>query len=221
MSDQSLCMSLRAITEINVSSEATLLVHTFADNSWFWGENTPPTAVKSTVATTLSTGHVREGDKDNDTQKDKDKDKDKAKERPTDRALILWMDDETSEHRGYVDELKTIEKNFDVHFSSSYAQGEKYLLEHKNEIQVSHRFLIICRGFYQNEKKNPFDLLQFLDRHELKNQPTIVFTGNKTRLTERLDNDAKANGMTFWKRCLEVTDEKNEFISKITYYLKR
>lgn len=132
---------------------------------------------------------------------------------------IIWIDRKTSEN---VELAKLFESkdHVQVEFCEKYSDGEKFLCEHENLLRSSNRCLIICRGYFPDEKKNAFDLIEFLDRNRLRNVPLIVFTQDQKGLMEHLEKQAATSKIHQWKSRLEVTNERDDFISRLKFFIE-
>lgn len=141
------------------------------------------------------------------------------KERSED-FLILWIDENNQEHEGYV---KKFEKFGRIHvdFKETYDDAVHYLVNNRVKIQSYRGFLIICRGYYRNENKNPLDLLKYLDQHGFCNQPIVVFTTRKMNLIKRFDEEAKQKGLREWRHAIEITIDDSDLIPRVKYYIER
>lgn len=131
------------------------------------------------------------------------------------RSFILWMDRKSNDINRIEQQLN---RNSDVRidFADTYTHAEEHLLRNKNKInKPSSKFLIICRGFYREENKNPIDLLQFLDRHGLSHIPVIAFTQDKSGLMGHLERQASSMRLNDWRQRVFVTSSSEELIRKV------
>ena len=141
-------------------------------------------------------------------------------ERRKEKLRVLWIDRRTNEN----DQLaKAMTKRFDLRldFAETFADAEKYLQENKESLRSSFRFVIICRGYFPEEKKNPMDLHETLLRLKLGRIPILVYTNDVTGLKQHLDQQSKAMKFARWKDRFEMTNDRDQLVSKVKALLNK
>ena len=115
------------------------------------------------------------------------------------------------------------EKQFgiEMNFAEKYSDGEKYLNENKENLRFAFRFVIICRGYYSDEKKNAMNLHEYLSQLKLGRIPILIYTTDPTGLTEHFQKQSEQMNFPQWKSRFEITNDQNEFISKIKFYFEK
>ncbi|CAF3509485.1 unnamed protein product [Rotaria socialis] len=152
-------------------------------------------------------------------QSNVDSDKHRSHKRETTRdeeraVFVLWIDKKSTENT-HVMEKFTSGTNITVDFRETYSSAEAHLSKIKDRIQSSSNFLIICRGFYKYENKNPLNLLRFLNDNGLDYVPVIVFTQDKDGLLHHFKSQASSIGVRDWEHRLFITSSSEELITKI------
>ena len=133
---------------------------------------------------------------------------------------ILWID-ENSEENSHLAKKFHMGTKAEIQFFKRFADGLAYLQQHKDSIRSSpSKYLLICRGYYRNENKNPLDLLQNLDRYQLSNVPIIVFTQDKSGLLGHLYQQAASLGIDDWEERLQITNDAGEFASIVKHLIR-
>ncbi|CAF3912106.1 unnamed protein product, partial [Rotaria magnacalcarata] len=128
--------------------------------------------------------------------------------------FVLWIDKESIENTHFVSKL-TSEKDVRVDFRETYSSGEAYISAIKNKIKSPSSFLIICRGYYREENKNPLNLLRFLNYNNLRHVPVIVFTQDKNGLLSHFHNQASSMDTRDWQQRLFITSSSAELITEV------
>lgn len=130
------------------------------------------------------------------------------------RSFILWIDRKDNDS-SRIEQQLTHDRDVKIEFRETYSHAEEYLLTNRQKIsKQTSNFLIICRGFYRDENKNPIDLLQLLDWHGLGCVPVIVFTQNKLGLMVHLEKQALPMRISNWQERLFITDRFDELIKE-------
>lgn len=129
------------------------------------------------------------------------------------KSFILWIDAK-SPPNAHTEQRLTTSMDVQVDFRETYAEGERHLSRIKNRIKPS-TFLIICRGYYKTEDKNPLDLLQFLNQQGLRQILVIVYTQNKSDVMYYLQRQAPSMYINDWKERLFITDRSDDLIDKV------
>ncbi|CAF4520062.1 unnamed protein product [Rotaria socialis] len=128
--------------------------------------------------------------------------------------FVLWIDKKNIENTHIVNKL-TSEKNVTVDFRETYSSGEAHISTIKNKIKSPSTFLIICRGHYKDENKNPLNLLRFLNYNSLRHVPVIVFTQDKNGLQNHFHNQASSMDTRDWQQRLFITSSSDELIMEV------
>ncbi|UJR17166.1 hypothetical protein I4U23_004062 [Adineta vaga] len=127
---------------------------------------------------------------------------------------VLWIDQQNEDNLRIVKQLTNNNKT-EMLFCETLSKAENYLWDHMNEMKLSSKFQIICRGYYKSENKNPLNLLQFLNNYGLHHIPILVFTQDKAGLKHHLQNQAPLFNLNDWQYRLVITDTPEELIQKI------
>lgn len=141
-------------------------------------------------------------------------------ERRKEKLRVLWIHQRTNEN----DQLaKTMAKRFDLRldFAEKFGDAEKYLQANKDAIRSSFRFVIISRGYFSEEKKNPMDLHELLLRLKLGRIPIVIYTSDLTGLKRHFDQQSKAMKFPRWKDRFEMTNDQDELVAKVKCFLNK
>lgn len=131
------------------------------------------------------------------------------------RLSILWIDKKSSESTRIGIQLNS-GRDAKIDYGETFADAEEYLLRNKHTItRAGSKFLIICRGYYKEENRNPLDLLEYLQRHGLNRVPVIVFTQDKTGLISHLQGQASSMRIYDWQQRLFITNNSEELIRNV------
>ena len=141
-------------------------------------------------------------------------------ERRREKLRVLWIHPRTNEN----DQLaKTMAKRFDLRldFAEKFADAEKFLQQNKDSLRSSFRFVIITRGYFAEEKKNPMDLHELLLRLKLGRVPIFVYTSDLAGLKRHFDQQSKAMKFPRWKDRFEMTNDQDELVVKVKSFLNK
>lgn len=128
---------------------------------------------------------------------------------------ILWIDENNEGNQHFAKKFH-LGNEVSVQFFKTFADGTDYLKEHQEKICSSpSKYLLICRGYYKSEDKNPLNLLSFLDYCNLRNVTILVFTQDKSGLVTHLEKQAPSMRAFDWKERLDIVNNAEEFISKV------
>ncbi|CAF3819465.1 unnamed protein product [Rotaria magnacalcarata] len=128
-------------------------------------------------------------------------------------SFILWIDKHNIANT-HIEQRLTIDRDVKVDFCETYTRGEAHISRLRERIRSSSTFQIICRGYYKEENKNPLNLLQFLNSNGLSHIPVIVFTQDKSSLTNHLERQAPVMGLHDWQQRLFITNSSEELTAK-------
>ena len=137
-------------------------------------------------------------------------------EKPEDKKFsILWIDENNEGNQHFAKKFH-LSNEVSVQFFKTYADGTDYLKENQEKIRSSpSKYLLICRGYYKSEDKNPLNLLSFLDYCGLRTVPILVFTQDKSGLVTHLEAQAPSMRAFDWKERLNIVNNAEDFISKV------
>ncbi|CAF1092819.1 unnamed protein product [Adineta steineri] len=133
---------------------------------------------------------------------------------------ILWIDKQNADADAIVSHL-THDNSLQIDFYDSLSAAEKHLLNYINQIRSSSTFQIICHGHYEQEKKNPLNLLEFLNHHGLQHIPVLAFTRNTSALQHRLQMNAPSMGIHDWTQRLTIIDRSEDLTRKCKENMKK
>ena len=105
--------------------------------------------------------------------------------------------------------------NINVNFYETYAKGEKYILKHLDKVKSMKQFIIICRGYYAKENKNPLNLIQLLLANNLQHIYVFVFTKHKQGVKYHIEKQATTSELAECQQRLYIADDTSELIARI------
>ncbi|CAF1252449.1 unnamed protein product [Rotaria sp. Silwood1] len=130
------------------------------------------------------------------------------------KSFILWIDKKNADNSDVANQLISDGK-IHVDFRDTFAMAQDHIRQILNKIRSpSTAFQIVCRGYYKQENKNPFDLLLFLNKNNLKHIRVLVFTNDKQGLINHLEYQAPSVGLLDWKDRLYITSDSKKLITK-------
>ncbi|CAF1309140.1 unnamed protein product [Rotaria sordida] len=143
------------------------------------------------------------------------------RENNSSKSYILWIDKKSGDNSDTANQL-TSDGKIHIDFRETFAMAQDHIRQISNIIKSpSSTFQIVCRGYYKNENKNPFDLLLLLNKNNLRHIPVIVFTNDKEGLLKHLENQAPSVGLTDWKDRLYITSTSKKLITKCKTHIEK
>lgn len=123
---------------------------------------------------------------------------------------VVWIDNRNNGNEKFAQKLRDID--LDVQFCETFRDG----IEHIQRIMFKIKSCqIICRGYYADEKRNPLNLLAFLNEHSLYDISVIVFTKDEPGLMYNLKKQAPSMEIFDWQQRLHITSNPDELFRKI------
>lgn len=137
----------------------------------------------------------------------------------TNQQCFLWIDIKSDDNTYVASRLKR-STNMNAEFCETYSQGEKYILKNQEKIRSIKMFILICRGYYSKENKNPLDLIRLLIAKDLPNVYIFVFTSDKNGVQYHIDKQASPSELLECRQRLCLTDKTAELIARINQRMK-
>lgn len=123
--------------------------------------------------------------------------------------VLLWIDSETNDPRT-AKEIRAKHSKLDIVFRPSFASAQEYMSANARDLDDFEVFIIICRGYYADEKKSCMDVAQLFSVCHASRTHLAVYTRNRTDLKARTPNlpptveifEKREEILTFVDKCL-------------------
>jgi hypothetical protein len=126
------------------------------------------------------------------------------------RPLLLWVDQEKNDPR-LTNEIRQNHQGLEIEFKSTPTEADRYLQQNLRDIEGRNKVIVICRGYYESEKKNFVDLARILDKYNFRSVHLAVYTRDRAGLLERTPDVP---------RDVEIFNRRDDLLAFINRFLR-